>query len=46
MDSRIGRKLADHILETGRDGLEGDNQPRQEEAKCSLEDTGCMDQTC
>lgn len=45
MDNRVGRKLADHILETGRDGLEGDIQPRQEEAKCSLEDTGCMDQT-
>lgn len=46
MDSRVGRKLADHILETDRAGLEGDIQPRQEEAKCSLEDTGCMDQTC
>lgn len=46
MDSRVGHKLADHILETGRDGLEGDIQSRQEVGKCSLEDTGCMDQTC
>ena len=56
MDSRVGRKLAVRKLavrklavripETGRDDLEGDTQPRLEEAKCSLEDTGCMDQTC
>lgn len=51
MDSRVGRKLAVRKLavripETGRDGLEGDTQPRLEEVKCSLEDTGCMDQTC
>lgn len=46
MDSRVGRKLVDRIPETGRDGLEADIQPRLEEAKCSLGDTGCMDQTC
>lgn len=46
MDSRVGHKLADHIPGTGRDGLEGDIQPRLEEEKCSSEDTGCMDQTC
>lgn len=45
MDSHVGRKLADRIPETGRDGLEGDIQPRLEVANCSLEDTGYIDQT-
>lgn len=42
MDSRVGHKLADRIPGTGRDE---DIQPRVEEAKCSSEDTGCMDRT-
>lgn len=46
MDSRVGRKLAESIPGTGRDGLVGDIQPRLEEARCNLEDTGSMDQTC